>query len=119
MTNIEMTKLCAEAITLTVRAFRGNSVHHYWRIEPSCEENYDPLHNDEQARALVKLLDIVIERENDRILFGVTLFMHRGKRRPTTTVRNADDLNRAIVKCVAMMQLDRTAPETSTRSADE
>jgi len=66
---------------------------------------WNPLERDEQAMALVKRFYIVIERERDGILFGVTLLSPRveGRMQKTQVARNADNLNRAICECVAKM----------------
>ena len=80
MTDLEMTKLCAEAMGPSGRD----------------ERTYDPLHDDAQAMALVKKFQINIawyEVNMPRPTFEPTVYMWRKK-----------DLNRAIVECVAKMQ---------------
>ena len=88
MADLEMTKLCAEAIDEPYIGFdaKGHKVY--------CE--YDPLHDDAQAMALVKKFQINIawyEVNMPRPTFEPTVYMWRKK-----------DLNRAIVECVAKMQ---------------
>ena len=92
MTDLEITKLCAEAMGLMPVSYYP-------------DENYDPLHDDAQCFALVKKFQVVIEREmrNTRE-FAVTVFPSRGFGASVSSVRNSTDLNRAICECVAHMQ---------------
>lgn len=88
MTDLEITKLCAEAMGWTGRI----AVHEYGDHFGV----FMPLHDDAQAMALVKK-------------FGLTLY---GPRRdsdwrvgtPATTAIENKDLNRAICECVAKME---------------
>jgi hypothetical protein len=99
-----MTKLCAAAM--------GISSDDYLECT-HCEENshpYDPLHDDAQAMALVKK-------------FELTCQMQHGMRGPSgawanikfwrvfgpTDPADSEDLNRAIVECVAKMQAAKEA----------
>lgn len=88
MTDLEMTRLCAEAMGLQ------HFVDHEG-VWLRMEVKYDPLHNDAQAMALVKKFRLVIDRTDDGrwMLPSVS---------PGDVV-NAD-LNRAICECVAKMQ---------------
>ena len=101
MTDIDMTKLCAEAIGMNPETFPqpGDDGFCFW--------NYDPLYNDAQAMALVKKLGLVIEPDG---AWGVTwISQSGGKCAKTISVRHSPDLNRAIVECVAKMQAARKA----------
>lgn len=92
MTDLELTKKCAEAMGYEVLGFEGNSIHHYWRLGPGFMTDYDPLNNDAQAMALVKR-------------FNLNMSSCAGQ--PWSVWPNAlaetvhADLNRAIVECVA------------------
>ena len=94
MTALEITKLCAEAMDLQMDAAGYIDM----------DTIYQPLYDDAQAMALVKIFDMVIEREKDKT-FGVTLFWGCYKNgKPVSVVRQQPDLNRAICECVAKMQ---------------
>lgn len=96
MTDLEMTEWCSyttgmdgcntgKAIYLRVPSAGGSS----WL--------YDPLHNDEQAMALVKrFVSSALNKD------GWSVHAFGG-----LSAYN-DDLNRAVVEAVAYMQLDRT-----------
>ena len=96
MTDLEMTKLCAEAMgcELTMEngkpqmviLFRGHLTNY-------CD--YDPLHDDAQAMALVKKFHIALGWNKP----GWAAFGQHDQR----WIRGYD-LNRAIVECVAKMQ---------------
>lgn len=119
MTDLEMTKLCAEAIgvsgIITLDCMSSDPTKHYVYIETDGQHPsyiYHPLHDDAQAMALVKKFQLVIERDPQRSdYFGVTLFPARidGKMQKTLVVRHAPDLNRAIVECVAKMKASHEA----------
>lgn len=89
MTDLEMTKLCAEALGYTYGDKQPNKL---------C---YDPLNDDGQAMALAKRFlraMVRIERTADvPPHWSVTDNLWLGM---------DNDLNRAIVKCVAKMALD-------------
>ena len=103
MTDLEMTKLCAEAMGITL--------HPMWQGRADeCMYNdgsggggwgmgkYDPLHDDAQAMALVRKFRLrvaVIAPTGWRV---TTAFIE-----PAQATHN-DDLNRAICECVANMQ---------------
>ena len=101
MTDLEMTKLCENAMGLdsTKEDARRKRLDGAWRTYQETE--YDPLYDDAQAMALVKKFDLHI---------GKTLrtpAQPRGSwfvsRTDKFEVVN-DDINRAIVECVAKMQ---------------
>lgn len=112
MTDYEMTKHCAEVLGLGyVRPCEENPRAVEYNADPnnSAWMIYCPLDDDGEAMQLVKALNIVIERERDPSRFGVTLLPDRlrGKHQPVQVARHAEDLNRAIVECVAKMQVAR------------
>lgn len=91
MDDLEITKLCAEAMGLTS-----------WQ---ALEGRYDPLHDDAQAMALVKKFRLEIRQQATGTdehpgapLWGISGCLYGWK--------NAEDenLNRAICECVARMQ---------------
>jgi len=126
MDDLTMTKLCAEAHGWTcepagLRRYRvyaagdkeGETTPIYGIGEDWVMQKYDPLNDDSQAFELIKQFNLVIEREKGGGLFGVTFIGERKGR--SQVVRAAANLNRAIVECVAKMQVDRTAPETAAK----
>ena len=96
MTDLEMTRLCAESMGITYRVHSG-SIRIWDTPRPSdgmiVSSKYDPLHDDAQAMALVKKMDVSVARHGD-IWCAVNLH---------SIAKNAD-LCRAIVECVAETQ---------------
>jgi len=89
MTDLEMTKLCARAISKDAL-----------EIERSLFL-YNPLHDDAQAMALVKKFNIRLQEPLERgqeSFWTVWIYGTGGSK-----AKNAD-LNRAIVECVAKME---------------
>ena len=86
MTDLEITKLCAEAIGWEIFEENGS----LW--EKSGLVIYDPLHDDAQAMALLKKLNLCILPARVTVVVG-----------QYSEARNMD-LNRAICECVAKMQ---------------
>lgn len=100
MTDLELTKKCAEAmeIDLIAGSLHPTGAVYYWQRESG--DAYDPLNDDAQAMALVKKFDLRIDR-NDSENWSVC--RDRGSERPPEQGWNPD-LNRAIVECVAKAQ---------------
>ena len=101
MTDLEMTRLCAEAMGLDVwlEPHRGTIMrYHYWK--DNVAEQYSPLHDDAQAMALVKKfqLNLGFNKEDED---WVVESIDEGKE---WCIGIRHDLNRAIVECVAKMQ---------------
>ncbi len=103
MTDLEMTKLCAEAMGL--RQMMSPELGHFVHLVGDFKLNadgrtggfpvhkYDPLHDDAQAMALVKKLGISI-RQTDPDMWDAWI--------PLQPVDGSNaDLNRAIVECAA------------------
>ena len=98
MNDLEITKLCAEAMGYTVYHADCETIH--------CNETgcYYPLQNDEQAMALIKKFKLSVgepfaDGENKWLVNKST------KRYPGGDFNVfSSDLNRAICECVAKMQ---------------
>ena len=97
MTDLEMTRLCAEAMGYYI-------VYPDTCLPLAVEERkgrnamlYNPLHDDAQAMALVKKFNLSVEVLSDET--GVWMVVH-----PEVGPFYSHDLNRAIVECVAKMQ---------------
>jgi hypothetical protein len=97
MTDIEMTRACAELM-----GYNGLSDH--WGRRPAFTTEtgvYDPLRDDAQAMALVKLFELSIYQHQN--IATVTAYKYGGYRVDKTL----SELNRAIVTCVANLHLAR------------
>jgi hypothetical protein len=96
MTDLEMTKLCAEAMAIEVFRVSMNAPEHTLRYEaPFGLYNYWPLTTDAQAMRLVKRFHLWINYSRQWMVVCGDSY-----------TKNAD-LNRAIVECVAKMQKER------------
>ena len=113
MTDLEMTKLCAEAMKLDAPTEDGVTGKLLVRDFPYASGLadfgvYDPLHDDAQAMALVKseTLDVTWGPGEQRWRVGQFRFKsERGMKEDGLYCECRDsDLNRAIVECVAKMQ---------------
>ena len=100
MTDLEITKACAEAMRIDVelrsRDFSGNN---YWAHGNG--DDYDPLHDDAQAMALVKKFGLHTGFQSFDNLWGCLA-------QDGITKTYNTDLNRAICECVAKMMKGRT-----------
>ena len=108
MTDLEITKLCAEAMgcTETLDTVWGSSVknpvpHVLYRLDGQWR-NYDPLHDDSQALALVLQLRLSIRNEPP-VMDWIVMDLHGDKDTSCFSAQNLI-LNRAICECVAKMQ---------------
>lgn len=90
MSDLAMTKLCAETMKLPEIDEDGD----YYDEEGS-SRNFWPLFNDTQAMGLVKKCRLSIEFSHDGWWVFAPEHQLEGQ---------GDDLNRAIVECVAKMQ---------------
>ena len=93
MTDLEITKLCAQAMGL--QYFSGTKYVSLVHPEGN-SDSYDPLQDDAQAMALVKRWYVVISHAGEKWL------VTRGQILPDEWVAN-ENLNRAICECVAKM----------------
>ena len=109
MTDLEITRLCAEAmglqrVTVNMLARPGIGANPPYvsgsYTGTSMDVHYDPLHDDAQAMALVKKLGLEIHCREDRNGWYVG-FVNNDSMVPHA------DLNRAICECVANMRLER------------
>ena len=104
MTDLEITKLCAEAMGLT----RATWAHNPKTFVTHCDDEgvdqvFDPLQDDAQAMALVKKLDMEIRNHAEGWRVDTDPF-------GTLVWAVGSDLNRAICECVAKMQAAKAAP---------
>ena len=108
MTDLEMTKLCAEAMGYYL--MRPSASDHAWHTAE--QDYYDPLHDDTQAMALVEKMHLYIT-PNVPALDGTGLtgwdVRHWDSNEPSVHA----DFNRAIVECVAEMQASLSTREES------
>jgi hypothetical protein len=119
MDDLEMLKRCGEAMGWKVTADKNKTNH--WRVYEEGNEfpimgigddwllnKYNPLAKDDQAMALVKKFDLSVSKHYGRIPFMWEVeYGH-------DCLGEDPDLNRAIVECVAKMQVESTAPEAVT-----
>ena len=99
MTDLEMTKLCESAMGLNgvEEDARRKRLDGAWRTHQETE--YDPIYNNAQAMMLVKKFGIHIGSDSELgVWIAVTEHPHQAQDK---------DLNRAIVECVAKMQLSK------------
>jgi len=102
MTDLEMTRLCAEAMGYTVgERASTNLLLGVWTKEHG---DYHPLYSDAQAMALVKRLKMMIGYNN-----GWLAQRRDDKGRLIASSYYFLDLNRAIVECVAKIQAEKKA----------
>jgi hypothetical protein len=103
VTDLEMTQLCAEAMGNTISTDRiSRAVAGPLGVWTNEHGHYDPLHSDAQCFALVKqfklcITFIVPARPGQQWMAS---FCNDELR---TAYGGSDDLNRAIVECVAKM----------------
>ena len=102
MTDLEMTRLCAEAIEITGWLTGDDPM--VTNAEGEFIEPYDPLYNDAQAMALVKNMALLIgNADYMEGSPGLIWIVSAPLLRDQTECSNPD-LNRAIVECVAKLQ---------------
>ena len=107
MTDLEMTRLCAEAMGYQHGRPKHQPHTQVWvsgdEYSGSVDDDwfrYDPLHDDAQAMALVKKFRPIIGTALEPTLW------HIGFPFTPYWVDN-ENLNRAIVECLAKMQLEK------------
>ena len=99
MTDLEMTKLCAEAMGFYITK-PCPSEHAWLTTETLGNSYYNPLHDDAQAMALVKKFQALGMR-----ITGSPASWHVAMNVGETIVSH--DLNRAICQCVARINAGR------------
>jgi hypothetical protein len=108
MTDLELTKACAEAMYIKIHLVAEPEFHFancpYYEIPTLSEAPnpiYDPLHDDIQAMALVKKFGLEIRWTVQRpYLWNVV----QGDNIHDIAPVESTDLNRAIVECVAKLK---------------
>ena len=111
MTDLEITKLCAEAMGVEHRVDGVSVLTFGLDHEYGICFMYDPLHDDAQAMALVKKCDITIARGTNYFVVQHWYEMpgyekYDTAEAPMRVLRSTNaSLNRAICECVAKMQL--------------
>lgn len=113
MTDLQLTKLCAEAMGLVEVHVSTRFPGHWW--DGSSWHCYDPLRDDAQAMALVKQFGLEC-RMPELGVWEVHEQIDAGRSLTGIVIYADTDLNRPIVLCVAQMQVDRTAQKTVARS---
>ena len=110
MTDLEITKLCAEAMGVEAHLVENSGLFIFTRGFGSVAlaEKYDPLHDDAQAMALVKKLDLNIIKLDDEWWVHesphICDYIATAEQHDVTDWGAYDkDLNRAICECVAKM----------------
>lgn len=114
MDDLTATRLCAEAMGLTLRE-NGD------RLYVNTFTPYRPLHDDAQAMALVKRFRLRIGTYSDENPSdaGTTGWRVWFPFKVDLEIVDQDDLNRAIVYCVAKMQSARIREGTNPHSINE
>lgn len=103
MTDLEMTKLCAEAMGIRIeheQHDRAYFIYHPMDNDVPLFAIYSPLHDDAQAMELVKKFNLEIIPPPLRAIHKWRAVTGDAK----AISGSADNLNRAIVECVAEMQ---------------
>lgn len=124
MTDLEMTKLCAEAMAFEFMSAEGTGLIVISDEPPEWAKPiavggktaipYDPLHDDAQAMALVKRFALHPETPmNNDGLWTVEAYQWRGTTLHVVSCSENADLNRAIVECVAKMQQEARTSRTA------
>lgn len=108
MSDLEITKLCAEAMSYSTLYSNWNVDNGLYLRDVSChEEFWNPLHNDAQAMALVKKFRIGIAGNIE----GVSIRWFTGI--VDEASGESINLNRAICECVAKMQKEKPLASSS------
>lgn len=105
MTDVEITRLCAKAMGLVFevpREFSGQRI--FEEMYAAKKSQYNPLHEDAQAMALVKKFGLLCDPQHDGQDFSTDQgweVSHPSL--PEEYLSISPDLNRAICECVAQM----------------
>lgn len=102
MTDLEITRLCAEAMGFHRSGDMREQEWYYLRNHSYPNLRYDPLRNDAQAMALVKKFILRIDRTR-----GIPEQWGVYSKRNYQGMAISSDLNRAICECVAQMQQNK------------
>ena len=112
MNDLEMTKLCAEAmgIKFCPECLKNDpSSLQTTHSEGRPDQQYDPLHDDAQAMALVKKFQMLVRWDGGVHGWTAGIWYSGSKGQALWNDWTAQDLNRAICECVAKMQAARGA----------
>ncbi|MGP1677898.1 MAG: hypothetical protein ACTS6J_12160 [Burkholderiales bacterium] len=104
MADLEIMRLCAEAMGVTCRQDSDRYGQFIRIVNHAGDLNggaYDPLHDDAQAMALVKKLRLTIELAHEGWWVCGPEQKHEAQ---------GNNLNRAICECVAKMQQSKVQP---------
>ena len=102
MTDLEITKACAEAMGWRKHAVSDDVLYNASLTNSMPKKEFDPLHDDAQAMALVKKFGLDIDSPPPCELIGENLYTAkywRGWGMEEIT-ESSKDLNRAICECV-------------------
>lgn len=108
MDDLEMTKLCAHAMGIVVEVCNYAGGREFLVITESAYR-YNPLHDDEQAMALVKKMNLYISPPGVN-QYAPQGWFARSRKTSKNGVRGggvmgfSQDINRAICLCVAQME---------------
>jgi len=110
MDDLTITRLCAETMGIPVQhlceatGFPGTDRLVIIELSEGQNETYDPLHDDAQAMALVRAMELRIRHADDittdQIVWAV-------ESRDQSIYAVYADLNRAICLCVASLQSEK------------
>lgn len=103
MTDFEMTKLCAEAMGLP--PLEDGSDYGFYEDSEGTVRSYAPLYNAMQAMELLTTFKLVVEPDGEWSATWINTSRVKGLH--THTVRYAPTVNRAIVECVAKLQIEK------------
>ena len=114
MSDLEMIRICAEAMGFSVVKGDGRYKNGFAIATEDGDPvtNYDPLAHDTQAMAMVKKFGLVLEPDGEWAATWINRSREIGKR--SVTVRHSPTVNRAIVECVVKMH--SAAPERSSKT---
>lgn len=112
MTDLEMTKLCAEAMGLDWEAEQKRMADRDGKWLNGYETpRYDPLTNDAQAMALAKRFMMEVD-----FFAGAASIKKPGASGWGYIAFSDDSINRAIVECVSKMQAEKQPPYVGERN---
>ena len=103
MTDLEMTRLCAEAMGYRVHSVNPKVYYNEASKYSLLAVDWEPLKDDAQAMALVKKMRLGINAWSPDYQVWIQSGQISAEESGRTCTFNAD-LNRAIVECVAKMQ---------------
>ena len=101
MTDLELTKRCAEAMGIGVEESHGVLAAYAKHDQHLVMEVYDPLHDDAQVMALVKKFELAVAWS---WAHRISVQPKPEDDEPIKHHCTHTDLNRAIVECVSRMQ---------------